>query len=244
MLRAVKRTRLYEEIVAQLAELIRQGRMQPGDRLPSERELAEQLGVSRPSVREAIRAMEHRGLVVSRPGSGTYIAGGSAEGLLIAFAALAEEESALQDIFELRMLVEPPIASLAALRAAPDDIGRLESILREQESRASGEDGDGHAKLDVAFHSALAEATHNEALLRLAAGLMEVLAPSRHQSLQTAQRIQLSLHSHRRVLDAVMEKDWGKARRAMEDHIVRVDSALFGLSEEAFASTAHVFAHT
>lgn len=240
MLRAVKRTRLYEEIVAQLAELISQGRLSPGDRLPSERELAEQLRVSRPSVREALRAMEHRGLVVSRPGSGTYIASGSTEGLLRAFTALAEEEQALQDIFELRMLVEPPIAALAALRATPQDQQRLESILQEQRELLEGERS--AAQADVAFHSALAEAAHNQALLRLATALMEVLAPSRDERLQTPQRARLSYLSHQRIAEAVQANDWARARRAMEEHILRVDLALFGLSEEAFASTARVVA--
>lgn len=231
--RAVQRTRLYEEVVAQLAELIRQGELRPADRLPPERELAEQLRVSRAVVREALRVMEQRGLVVSRPGTGTFIAGGSAERLAQALTHLA-----LEDVFELRMLLEPSIAALAAERATAEDIVRLEAALDDQERLVHLEQS--AAGADAAFHAGLAEATHNRALLRLGAVLVEELAASRDESLQPPQRARLSLLSHRRVLAAVKAGAPAEARRAMEEHIRGVDLALFGLPEERFAAAAGV----
>ncbi len=224
MLKAVRRTRLHEEIVIQLAELIRQGQLQPGDRLPPERELAERLGVSRSSVREALRILELHGLVARRPGTGTVIAGGTPQGLIRSLTQLA-----LHDVIELRLIVEPAVAALAAERATPADIARLEDILREQEAQIRrGETG---AAADAAFHLAIAQATHNRALVRLAEALAEILAVSRDPCVQTPQRSRLSLQSHRQILGAIKAGSPAAARQTMEDHIRRVDLSLFGAAE-------------
>ena len=228
-----KKTRIYETIVAQLGQLIQAGKLRPGERLPPERAFAARLHVSRASVREALRSLELQGLLSSRQGSGTFIAAVSQEELLRAFAHLAEEGQTLRDIFELRFLLEPPIAILAARRATPQDIARLEVTLKEQEQQIQlGQSG---VEADVAFHAALAEATHNGALLRLGAALMEVLAPSRDTHLQTPERSHLSLSSHRRILEAVQAGSVTRARAAMEEHVVHVDRILFGLAEEALS---------
>ncbi len=228
-----KKTRIYETIVAQLGQLIQAGKLRPGERLPPERELAARLQVSRASVREALRSLELQGLLSSRQGSGTFIAAVSQEELLRAFAHLAEEDQTLRDIFELRFLLEPPIAALAARRATPQDIARLEATLKEQERQV--QQGQSGVEADVAFHAVLAEVTHNEALLRLGAALMEVLAPSRDTHLQTPERSRLSLLSHRRLLEAIQAGSATQARKAMEEHVVHVDRVLFGLAEEALA---------
>jgi len=233
MLPSSKKTRIYETIVAQLGQLIQEGKLQPGERLPPERELAVRLQVSRASVREALRSLELQGLLSSRQGSGTFIAAVSQEELLRAFARLAEEGQTLRDIFELRFLLEPPIAAMAARRATPQDIARLEATLKQQEQQIHlGQSG---VEADVGFHAALAEATHNGALLRLGATLMEVLTPSRDTHLQTPERSRLSLLSHRRILEAIQAGSAARARKAMEDHVVHVDRILFGLPEEAFS---------
>src|SRR3989475_2034886 len=232
MLPSSKKTRLYEPIVAQLGQLIQEGKLRPGDRLPPERELAARLQVSRASVREALRSLELQGLLSRRQGSGTFIVALGQEELLRAFARLTEEGQTLRDIFELRFLLEPPIAAMAARRATPQDIARLEATLKEQEQQIKlGRSG---VEADMAFHAALAEATHNQALLRLGATLMEVLAPSRDTHLQTPERSHLSLLSHRRILEAIQTGSTTQARKAMEEHIVHVDRVLFGLNEESF----------
>ena len=123
-----KRTPVYEEVMVRLAGLVHQGRLKPGDRLPPERALAERMHVSRATLREALRVMQLRGLIVSRQGAGNFIAGGKPEDLAEALHHLA-----LQDIFELRLLIEPSIAALAAERANRQDLLRLDSILQQQE---------------------------------------------------------------------------------------------------------------
>jgi GntR family transcriptional repressor for pyruvate dehydrogenase complex len=240
MLPSSKRIRIYETIVAQLSQLIQAGVLRPGERLPPERELATRLQVSRASVREALRSLELQGLLSSRQGSGTFIAAVSQDELLRAFARLTEEGQTLREIFELRFLLEPPIAALAARRATPPDIARLEATLKTQEQQIHlGQSG---VEADVTFHAALAQATHNGALLRLGASLMEVLAPSRDTHLQTPERSRLSQLSHRRILEAIRAGSTAQARKAMEDHVVHVDRVLFGLADETFSLSTELTA--
>jgi len=224
-LTAVRRTRLFEGIVAQVRDLIRDGRLQPGQRLPAERELAERFQVSRASLREAIRTLELEGLVVIRPGAGTFV---SEEGFDAAMDVLARrllaEREALADVVELRLVLEPQIAALAAQRATLEDKGRLEIILKEQEEQIlRGETG---SVADTAFHSTLASASQNQALVRLSTTLVELLAPSRDESLQTPERSHRSVKSHRTILSAIQQGDAEAARQAMTEHIVSVDPGL------------------
>src|ERR1043166_7596037 len=113
MLRAIRKTRIYEEVVNQIHDLLREGSFKAGDQLPSERELAETFKVSRTSVREALRALEAQGLIESRTGAGNFIAELPVESLVAPLATiLLEEKDALADIFEMRKLIEPRIAAL------------------------------------------------------------------------------------------------------------------------------------
>ena len=213
-----------------LAELIRKGRFRPGDRLPAERDLARQIKISRATLREALRVMQLQGVITSRRGAGNYIASGNAQDL-----ARTLDELALKDIFELRFLLEPPIAALAAQRATTSDIATLENILRRHEQQAAHQKNIGDS--DAEFHAALAAATHNRALVQIGSTLMQVIAPSRIKSLQTAQRAQSSLTSHRTLLDAVRAHDPQRAQSVMDEHIRSVDRALFGLSKDSFVLT-------
>src|ERR671931_101438 len=133
MLRAIKKIRIHEEVVAQIHELIKGGRLKAGDQLPSERELSETFKVSRTSVREALRALETKGLIISRTGMGNFVADLPVESLVAPLAKLLiEEKTALADIFELRKLIEPHIAALAAERATQKAIERMKRLLDKQ----------------------------------------------------------------------------------------------------------------
>src|SRR5437870_13916810 len=112
MLRVIKKTRIHEEVVTQIHELIREGRLKAGDQLPSERELAETFQVSRASVRESLRALETHGLIISRTGTGNFLADLPVESLRAPLAKLlTEEKDALSEIFELRKLIEPEMSA-------------------------------------------------------------------------------------------------------------------------------------
>ncbi|MBI4310919.1 MAG: FadR family transcriptional regulator [Chloroflexi bacterium] len=222
---AVHRTRLFESVVAQLRELIRDGKLLPGQRLPSEREMAQRFQVSRASVREAVRALEQEGLVATRSGAGTFV---SEEGFDAAVDVLAKRllagREVVADILELRLLLEPQIAALAAQRATAGDKEQMAAILREQEAQvAEGETG---AAADVAFHSTVASASHNQVLERLSATLADLLSPIRDEGLQTPDRSYSSLRTHRAILQAIEAGDQEAARLAMQEHIEGVEREL------------------
>lgn len=217
--------RLHENIVQRLHLLIRQGELKHGSRLPSERAMAEQFKVSRSSVREAIRSLELQGLVVTKRGSGTFI---NTQDLDSVVALLASTLSSgpgtldpLDDIFEMRHVLEPQIAAMAALRANPEEVARLAEILEEQERQiANGETG---VDADTAFHFALATATHNAALVKVVSAVEDILSRSRNQTLQTPGRPRLSLASHERILESIKRGDSEEARRAMDHHLTVVE---------------------
>jgi GntR family transcriptional repressor for pyruvate dehydrogenase complex len=230
-MRALKKTNLSEQLMMQLAESIREGEFRPGDRLPSERELAQRMAVSRATVREGLRVMASQGLVVIRPGAGTFIAEGSPEALAIALSHIA-----LRDVFELRQLLEPSICYIAAERATPEDLAHLESILKEQQLQVS--QGHHSAAEDGAFHRGLAEATHNRAIVRLGSALIDVLALSRDRRFQTPQRALTSLLSHQRIIEAVKAHAPELARQFMEEHIRLIESTLFETPRESLPAAS------
>ncbi|MEC9308356.1 MAG: FadR/GntR family transcriptional regulator [Chloroflexota bacterium] len=225
-LHTIKRRRLHEDIVQQFHELINLGKLLPGERLPSERDLACQFNVSRSSVREAIRSMELQGLVVSKPGSGTFISELYEDSIsdLVA-AAIRTETKRLSDIFEIRHLMEPAIAGLAAVRASKEDLQNMRQILQTQKKQI--ENGETGVESDTAFHFALALATHNTALVSMVNAIEDILTKSRDESLQRPGpgRPQRSLESHLQILTMIEQGDSNNAVTAMEHHLTMVEPA-------------------
>jgi GntR family transcriptional repressor for pyruvate dehydrogenase complex len=223
----VRSTRIYEEIVRQIRMLIADGHLKSGDRLPPERDLAERFRVSRTSVREAMRALESRGLIGIRPGEGAFVREVSIEALVepLALVILAQRET-IADLYEARRLLEPPIAALAARRATPEELTEMARILDEQGAEvAAGRTG---LVQDAAFHSALAHSTHNRAITRIVTTLMDLLAQSREESLSIPGRPVRSHADHRRVLAAVESRDARRAEQAMLTHLVGVERLVMG----------------
>ena len=218
--------RLHEAIVQRFHSLIRQGSLKHGSKLPAERALAEQLKVSRGSVREAIRTLELQGLAVSKQGSGTFINTQSLNAVATLMSSPSGEgldpgEAQLRDIFEVRHLLEPQLAALAAQRATPEDVERLAAILIEQQRQIM--EGETGVDADTEFHFALATATHNTALVKVVSAVEDVLRQSRDRSLQQPGRSQRSLDSHREILEMVRAGDHSGARSAMEHHLTVVE---------------------
>ena len=213
--------RLHEGIVLRLRDLIWQGELRHGARLPSERALAEQFGVGRSSVREAIRSLELQGLVVTRHGSGSFVNTQSLDA--VATLMGAGGAGGLQDIFEMRHLLEPQIAALAARRATTGDMARLSAILEEQQRQIlEGETG---VDADTEFHFTLATATHNPALVKVVNAVEDVLRRSRDRYLQQPGRPERSLRSHYDILEMVCAGDHAGARRSMDHHLTAVEPA-------------------
>src|SRR5438105_13933720 len=129
----IKSTRIYEEIVRQVKQMITEGRLKSGDQLPPERDLAEKFVVSRTSVREALRALESLGLIAIRPGEGTFVREVSIDALVGPLALMmTSQREAIAELFEARRVLEPAIAALAASRATPDEVQEMERILEDQ----------------------------------------------------------------------------------------------------------------
>src|SRR5262245_18845370 len=231
MLRAIKKTRIHEEVFSQIHELIKEGRFKARDQLPSERELAETFKVSRTSVREALRALESQGLIVSRTGMGNFVADLPVESLIAPLAhLLIDEKKALADVFEMRKLIEPHIAALAAERATENDIDQLKRIVAKQtEAVSRGETG---VDADAELHLCISRATQNQALEKLVSGLMEMLSRSREESLQTDERRKASIDTHRRIVSAIEKHDRTKARIEMQRHIEQVEASVLPVNRE------------
>ena len=227
----IKSTRIYEEIVRQVKQLIAEGRLKTGDRLPPERELAEKFVVSRTSVREALRALESLGLIEIRAGEGTFVRQVSVDALVGPLALMmTSQREAIGELFEARRVLEPAIAALAASRATPDEVQDMERILESQAREvAAGRTGIAE---DAAFHTAIGAAAHNRAITRIVHAIMDLLTQSREESLNTPGRPTRSHQDHRRILQAIAKRNPSAARQAMADHLVAVEGLVLGTESE------------
>ncbi|NLW81729.1 MAG: FadR family transcriptional regulator [Desulfovibrionales bacterium] len=231
MIAPLRQKRLYEEITAQLRKLVHNGAFCPGDRLPPERQLAHMFKVSRNSVREAIKSLEQQGVLVSKPGAGTFIAPTSQADLTTALGeAFARERHRLADIFELRLLLEPQIASLAAQRVTDQDLALLGNLMDAYaEALAQGQPV---RRLDQEFHDAIAAATKNQSITLLMERMQGLLEESRDEALQSPDRNRESLEGHRRILDALCRTDPDDARTAMATHLIHTRGRVFNSNLE------------
>ncbi|MBI4278995.1 MAG: FadR family transcriptional regulator [Armatimonadetes bacterium] len=225
-LEPIKRTRVYEEVAARIRRQIADGVLRPGDYLPSERDLAERLGVSRTSVRDAIRTLELLGIVEPRPGEGTIVKEVSPENLVAPLATiLTLHKDRLAELWEVRKIIEPPVARRAAERATPEDMAALEEILVRHERQVRS--GTLAGEEDAAFHYTLAGAARNQVMLKVIDVLIDLLSEGRERYLQGADRAHKSLEGHRRIVDALRTRDADAAERAMRQHLEEIEDVLF-----------------
>jgi DNA-binding FadR family transcriptional regulator len=208
----------YEQVADRLAADIRAGRLAPGERLPSERDLARRLEVGRASVREAIGALQVAGMVETRPGSGSFVAAGAAE------RTREEHDSSPSDLLEARELLEPAVARLAARRGRPDE--EAEALLEAMERAAAG-DLAGWNDCDRRFHQRIAALTGNAVVLDLADRIAAVMDEPlwqrlRDDSIAVPGRTTLHLAEHRMIYEAIAEGDADAAELYATQHIRRV----------------------
>ncbi len=229
LFKPVKKTRVYEEIVAKIKDMIDKGRFKSGDQLPVERELAEVFRVSRSSVREAIRSLESQGLLESRQGNGTYIAKHPVESLVNPLATvISSEKDGQRELFEMRRLIEPQLAFLAAERATEDEIRTMERTLALQEREVAR--GESATESDKNFHCLLANAARNRFLLHIVDNNMHLFLESRDNFLQVEGRPEKSLQHHRELLDAIKARDPESAAQAMREHLIDIENSLFEMT--------------
>jgi len=216
----VRRARIPEQLAQELEKLLREKVWEPGAQLPPERELALRFGVSRASVRDALRILELHGWLEIRQGEGTRVAS-EAQGFSGRLRARLHEPVFIGELFELRRILEPAVAALAAQRVQDPGLEKLEGLLQEQQ--AASQDLHKFLELDLGFHRALAEAAQNGLL----AELLQLLGVELRQTrlLATARRFRpaLTLREHRRILKAIQERDPEGARAAMLAHLSTVE---------------------
>ncbi len=226
----VRRTRVPEEIVAQIRGFIASGELKPGDTLPSERELAERFQVSRASIREALTALQVLGLLErSRSGGGLAARGNHVWFTIAPLSNYLATRSHIIEQIEVRRMIEPEMGRMAAERARPDDVARMEACLEEMAADLA--EGGLGTEADAAFHSSIARCTSNELLTQIVEMIGTAIAE--HRALfQTSEGAQRSLREHREMLEAIRTGDGEAAYELTRQHIDTVKRLL----EQAFAT--------
>ena len=227
-LKPIKTRKIYEEIVEQIRRLVTEGSLRAGDKLPSERDLAERLQVSRASVREALSALEMMGLLEVRSGEGTFMREVNIESVVAPLAwVLLKEKNTVSYLLEVRKILEVQAVELAAQRADEDDLAELaEALAMMQKETAENLLGD---KADHRFHYAIAKSTHNPILIRM----IDTISDTMSNSLQamraalfqgdTPKRL---LREHTGIYEAIKRHDSEAARTGMLEHLVKVEQEM------------------
>jgi len=217
----IKKTRIAEEVADRIRVLMLDGTFPPGEPLPSERHLAERFGVSRGSIRDALRTLETIGLLETRHGQGTFPHELSVDRLVAPLASVMAYRSDLQDeLLDVRRMFEPAVARAAALRATDEDLADLQRILDTQRQKLKT--GQSAIVEDTAFHAILARSTRNRVVMSIMATLNDLLVESRTQSLQQKGRPARSVDGHESVVAALRRRDPEGASQAMYNHIDQI----------------------
>ena len=215
--------RISEIIVEQIRLLMRQGQLKPGDRLPPERDLCERFGVSRVTVREALRMLESSGLVEIRVGArgGAFVTAPSSDRVGEGLADLLTlSVISAADVTEVRMVLEAGIVPLVCERATEEDLADLEDICRRSE--AALEAGDYSMDMSLEFHVRVAQATHNPAIVMLVESFRGPILMSLQQAHEAAPEMGgLGTREHEQFIEAVRRRDPETASKIMREHLER-----------------------
>ncbi len=237
---------LSERVADQLQELILGGHVAPGERLPSERELAERFGVSRTVIREAVRRLTGTGLVDGRSGSGAVVRAVASSAVRDSMNRFLRSRAflhpdglgeALAMLHEVRTMLEVQVAGVAARARTDDDVAGMRAAAAAVHEAT---DPLGRATADVAFHRRIAESTHNELYVVLLDSIEDPLLDIRLATLRLGDRLPDAVTGHRQVLDAIEAGDPDAARAAMTRHLKDSERALARLSPKHFAESAEL----
>ena len=201
----------------EIKKLIVQGKMHPGDRLPTEKDLMRQFGISRSTLRESLKILKAENVIVSRQGSGTFISkdtGISEDPLGLHFA---DRKNLFRNLLETRLVIEPGIAMLAAERASEEDLKNLRDIVSGlYQSEANDENTE---KLDAKFHTAIAECTHNDVLTRVVPIIIESIQWGHIEMKEDLESLHRAQKSHYAIYKAIAGRNVLQAKYLVEQHI-------------------------
>ena len=212
----------------QIVEAIQRGDYPLGSKLPSEFELAEQMGVSRPSIREALSALQAMSVIESRPGSGNYVIRLPSSAEEDAAVHLIESEAGCREVMEAREALEPPVAALVAEKRSSEVLSELQGILGSMREHAARDDFDAYLDTDKAFHSALVAAAGNPLVTAALSPLLNSMDQrvyrefTRHYYLKNVDDLETVSDLHSDVLDAIERGDGDTAFAKMVEHWTRM----------------------
>lgn len=218
----LRQTRIYEKVVEELKGDIARGALRPGDPLPPERKLMDEMGVSRSSLREAFRVLELLGLIESIPGKGRFVRrprSTAGEG-----RKMPLEDEAILELMEARRLLDPSIAREAARRALPADLTRLRRIISVTQTNL--DDLDHRAQSDFDFHLAMAEATHNFVFVNIMRMNFNLILATHDRIYRLLTDKEAFLHEHMALYEAILDHDGSRAAELSASHIERIYKTL------------------
>jgi len=221
--------RLYESVIEQIMDLIKNNELKPGDKLPPERELAEKLSISRNSLREAFRVLESRGLIKSKPGGGRFIREikkndhNDTENIILSL-----EKSSILELLEAREIFEVKIAEIAAQRATLEDIEIIEEALNKMNQKEELKD-DKKTESDTEFHLAIAGASHNFVFVNIIKLHLDLLKETREKTWQIPGRREKQYQEHQAIFQAIKEHNSKKAGEAMLKHLRNIREIVVGM---------------
>jgi len=222
MFKTVKHTKVSDEIIHQVKGLISQGRLKPGDRLPPERELVKEFGVSRPSLREALNSLVGMGFLEVK-GKRTFIKSVASESMQDPLSLLIKTDTQkIFDLIEVRKAIEVWGAFLAAQRATEEDIKQLEGIIEEM--RKAFEEGRSWEKQDADFHLGIAQATHNTIQTHMMSTIYDLLRESVAKVFRDRAKVKKLIDQHHRIFSAIKNHSPDKARERTLEHLNYVES--------------------
>lgn len=229
-LRPIRTKKIYEEIVEQIKDLITDGQLKPGDKLPSERTLVESFRVSRASIREALSALEMMGMVEVRTGEGTFIKQIKSDSIVTPLVwALGIDKGSVIELLEVRNMLEVQMVGFAAERATLDEIRDLDRILNIGSSLLTKEIMSESA--DINFHYKIALASHNNIVIRLMDTITDnvhhMMRVSRSKLYEDQRTVEILYSEHVKIFEAIKSKDVIKAQKWMLRHLQTVEKELF-----------------
>jgi len=216
---AIRKVRLSDQAVDEIKRIIHDGQFAPGDKLHSENELTRMLGVSRSSIREAVRLLEVTGIVTVRQGKGIFVSHPRQENSQAFSEWLRENESSVAEHFEIRLIIDTKAAAYAADRATDDDIRKLETICEAYRIQAETRTPAEMIKLDEQFHLQLAKSTKNRTLFMIMKTMTQSLPEGWISSLHVPGRIQKTIPEHIAIVAAIKSRNRKMAERRMEEHL-------------------------
>ncbi|MBQ0717213.1 MAG: FCD domain-containing protein [Sulfitobacter litoralis] len=223
--------KLFAAVVRQVEQLILRGILRPGERLPAERELAERLAVSRPSLRDAIAQLQASGLLTAKPGAGVYVADVLGSAFSPALTELfARHDEAVFDYLSFRRDMEGLAAERAARLASDTDLGVIQAVFDKMEAAHHKRNADDEAQLDAQFHMAIIEASHNVIMLHMMRSMYDLLRGGvfYNREVMFKQRTTRTalLNQHRAINNALQARDPAAAQAAVKTHLTFVENAL------------------